>query len=163
MSSKHVEPLQKKPVHKLSRSISSFSIVANKLAWGETYLANYNAISAFAWFNIPLRLIQIYKIMGPSHFYETADFVRYVQTLAVLELVHSATGIIDVVWTLIPRTCSCSDYDDFVTSFLPNLHCMGDCATIPTFDSAFVCISSYVVGMECYRGDTIFFLCVEYT
>ena len=30
--------------------------------------------------------------MGPGHFHETAEFVRYVQTLALLELVHSATG-----------------------------------------------------------------------
>jgi len=35
--------------------------------------------------------------MGPGHFDETADFVRYVQTLAVLELVHSATGTIRFV------------------------------------------------------------------
>ncbi len=65
----------------------------NNLAWGETYLANYNAISAFFWFNIPLRLIQIYHHLGPEHIHGIADYVKYVQTVAILELVHSATGI----------------------------------------------------------------------
>lgn len=72
---------------------SRFTLRANKLAWGETYLANYNAISAFFWFNIPLRLMQVYRHFGSSRVHEIADYVKIVQTAAVLELIHSATGM----------------------------------------------------------------------
>lgn len=67
--------------------------VADKTAWGETYLANYNAISAFFWFNIPLRLIQIHNRFGAHQVYDgTVDYVKYVQAMAVLEIFHSAIG-----------------------------------------------------------------------
>jgi hypothetical protein len=68
-------------------------MLTNYLAWGEVYLANYNAISAFFWFNIPLRLIQVYRLFGSSQIHEIANYVKIVQTAAVLELVHSATGM----------------------------------------------------------------------
>jgi hypothetical protein len=65
---------------------------ADEKGWGDFYLTNYNAISSFIWFNIPLRLLQIYLLVGPGHFDEIADFVKYVQSLALLELLHSVTG-----------------------------------------------------------------------
>jgi len=88
-----VAPSRQVPAERPARSKLPCPPGSLILAWGETYLANYNAISAFFWFNIPLRLIQLYLKFGKGHIYEgTADYVRYVQTVAILELVHSATG-----------------------------------------------------------------------
>jgi len=67
--------------------------MSNSLGWGQVYLANYNAISAFLWFNIPLRLLQIYTKFGPDRIFDgTSGYLKYVQALALLELIHSATG-----------------------------------------------------------------------
>src|SRR5208282_6802512 len=102
---------------------------SNNLAWGETYLVNYNAISAFFWFNIPLRLIQIYNLLGPDYVHEIADYVKYVQSVAILELIHSATGILSRLFSLAVidgRTRSSTDNDNLHTSFLKDICGLGD-------------------------------------
>ena len=82
------------PREKPPRSTHTLFSHPDQIAWGETYLANYNAISAFFWFNVPLRLIQIYTRFGPEQVFDgTVDYVKYIQAMAVLEVVHSAVGI----------------------------------------------------------------------
>jgi len=94
MASSNIPGVQGIPPQTKIRSIPNVLLsLANQLAWSETYLANYNAISAFFWFNVPLRLIQIYTHVGHEYVTGISDYVKWIQTLALLELVHSAAGI----------------------------------------------------------------------
>ncbi|KAK9463625.1 tyrosine phosphatase-like protein [Lipomyces oligophaga] len=59
------------------------------------YLVLYNTISAFFWFAVLLRVLLIMPILGPENVAGgVCDFARYVQTGAVLEIVHSAIGLV---------------------------------------------------------------------
>uniref|UniRef100_A0A060T2I4 Very-long-chain (3R)-3-hydroxyacyl-CoA dehydratase n=1 Tax=Blastobotrys adeninivorans TaxID=409370 RepID=A0A060T2I4_BLAAD len=59
------------------------------------YLVAYNSLSAFLWLCVLGRLIILFPLVG-SKFVAggLADFTKYVQTLAVLEVVHSVLGLV---------------------------------------------------------------------
>ncbi|KAK7205424.1 tyrosine phosphatase-like protein [Myxozyma melibiosi] len=70
----------------------------------EFYLVAYNTISAFFWAAVLLRVVLILPLLGPENVAGgTADFARWVQTGALLEIVHSLVGIVKspVVTTVI--------------------------------------------------------------
>lgn len=61
----------------------------------EFYLISYNTISAFFWAAVLLRVVMILPLLGPENVAGgTSDFARWVQTGALLEIVHSLLGIV---------------------------------------------------------------------
>ncbi|KAK9477106.1 tyrosine phosphatase-like protein [Lipomyces japonicus] len=60
-----------------------------------TYLLAYNTVSAFLWAAVFLRVILILPILGAGNLAGgVANFSKWVQTGAVLEIVHAAIGIV---------------------------------------------------------------------
>ncbi|KAF2087856.1 PTPLA-domain-containing protein [Saccharata proteae CBS 121410] len=61
----------------------------------QNYLIAYNAVSAFLWFSVLARVVTLTPIVGPRNVFGGVDeFVRWVQTLAVMEVAHAAFGIV---------------------------------------------------------------------
>lgn len=59
------------------------------------YLGIYNAISAVLWGVTLVRLAILYPLVGPEYVSEgVAPFLVWVQTLALLEVLHSAVGFV---------------------------------------------------------------------
>lgn len=59
------------------------------------YLSAYNAVCALLWFSVLGRVVLLVPITGVESVYEGAgDFTKWAQTVAVLEIVHSAFGMI---------------------------------------------------------------------
>ena len=57
------------------------------------YLLAYNLISAILWFAILGRVLLLISLVGVTHVSGgVGDLARWTQTLAVLEIVHSALG-----------------------------------------------------------------------
>ena len=58
------------------------------------YLVLYNVTSGFLWFAVLARTVLLLGLVGPEYVYAgVGDFTKWVQTLALLEIVHSATGM----------------------------------------------------------------------
>ncbi|MCJ1442981.1 MAG: hypothetical protein MMC23_003478 [Stictis urceolatum] len=61
----------------------------------QQYLIVYNLASAILWFSVLARVLIILPITGPAYVHDgVGTFARWVQTLAVLEIVHSALGLV---------------------------------------------------------------------
>jgi very-long-chain (3R)-3-hydroxyacyl-CoA dehydratase len=59
------------------------------------YLILYNTVSCLLWLVVLLRTLSITFIAGPSHLLaEVGTFVKWTQTLAGLEVLHSLTGVV---------------------------------------------------------------------
>ncbi len=57
------------------------------------YLILYNLISAFLWFAVLARVLVLLAVVGPQNVYGgVGEFAKWTQTLAVLEVAHSALG-----------------------------------------------------------------------
>lgn len=91
----------------------------------QRYLIYYNALSGFMWAAVFLRLIILYPLVGSKFVSGGLEvFTRWVQTLMLLEVVHSAVGFVRSplmtaamqvasrilvvwgVWYLFPSVCS---------------------------------------------------------
>lgn len=61
----------------------------------KAHLITYNVVSGFLWGAVLVRLLILFPLVG-SQFMAggLADFTRWVQTLAVLEIVHSLVGFV---------------------------------------------------------------------
>lgn len=68
---------------------------AQKKSLTHDYLVAYNAVSGFLWAAVFLRLVILFPLVG-SKFISGGleEFTRWVQTLMLLEVVHSAIGIV---------------------------------------------------------------------
>ncbi|KAK8232557.1 tyrosine phosphatase-like protein [Phyllosticta capitalensis] len=61
----------------------------------QTYLLAYNAISAVLWALLLVRVAMVLALFGPAHLFGGTDtFVRDIQTLALLEPLHSVLGVV---------------------------------------------------------------------
>ncbi|KAL9603082.1 MAG: hypothetical protein Q9219_001447 [cf. Caloplaca sp. 3 TL-2023] len=59
------------------------------------YLSAYNSVCALLWFSILGRVLLIVPITGIESVYDGAgDFTKWTQTVAVLEILHSAFGLV---------------------------------------------------------------------
>ena len=59
----------------------------------QQYLLVYNLVSAIAWAAVLARVILLIPLVGYQNLYGgVGEFVRWVQTGAALEIVHSALG-----------------------------------------------------------------------
>ncbi|KAL8811269.1 MAG: hypothetical protein Q9200_001929 [Gallowayella weberi] len=59
------------------------------------YLTAYNSVCALLWLSVFGRVIVILPITGVESVYEAAgDFTKWTQTVAVLEILHSAFGLV---------------------------------------------------------------------
>ncbi|KAL8860008.1 MAG: hypothetical protein Q9178_003557 [Gyalolechia marmorata] len=59
------------------------------------YLTAYNAICALLWLSVFGRVVLLLPIMGVENVYEAAgDFTKWTQTVAILEILHSAFGLV---------------------------------------------------------------------
>ncbi|KAI4230159.1 MAG: hypothetical protein L6R36_000272 [Xanthoria steineri] len=59
------------------------------------YLTAYNSICALLWLSVFSRVVVILPITGVESVYEAAgDFTKWTQTVAVLEILHSAFGLV---------------------------------------------------------------------
>lgn len=59
------------------------------------YLIAYNAVSGFFWAAVLLRFAVLLPLVGPKYVAGgLADFLRWVQTLMVLEVAHAALGLV---------------------------------------------------------------------
>ncbi|KAL9038289.1 MAG: hypothetical protein Q9180_003229 [Flavoplaca navasiana] len=59
------------------------------------YLTAYNAICALLWLSVFGRTVVILPITGIESVYEAAgDFTKWTQTVAILEILHSAFGLV---------------------------------------------------------------------
>ena len=96
---------------------------------------------------------------GTGGVYEgTADYVRYVQTAAILELVHSATGILPQSTTCLRfsvfgqvvygRSCEGTHYDYINPTLFTSLFDVGRGRLIPQFSKELSCVSGYVGCVE---------------
>ncbi|KAK9355766.1 tyrosine phosphatase-like protein [Lipomyces doorenjongii] len=71
------------------------SSVRKKLSGKNFYLLEYNVVSAFFWGAVLVRVLLIFHLLGPENVAEgTADFTKWVQTGALLEVLHSAAGLV---------------------------------------------------------------------
>lgn len=60
-----------------------------------SYLVAYNAVSGFLWSAVFIRLVILYPLVGSKFVAEgLEEYARWVQTLMLLEVVHSAIGIV---------------------------------------------------------------------
>lgn len=61
----------------------------------QSYLVAYNAVSGFLWAGVFLRLVILFPLVG-SRFVSGGleEYTRWVQTLMLLEVVHSAIGLV---------------------------------------------------------------------
>ena len=60
-----------------------------------SYLVYYNFISALLWLSVLGRVVLLVPLVGHSHVYGgVGEFAKWTQTLAVLEMVHSAAGLV---------------------------------------------------------------------
>lgn len=58
-----------------------------------TYLVLYNFVSAIAWTTVLGRALLLYYLRGPRFVYLGAgDWTKWTQTMAALEILHSALG-----------------------------------------------------------------------
>lgn len=61
----------------------------------QRYLVAYNAVSCTLWALVLTRLVLLLPLVGPTHLFGGTDaFVRLVQSLALLEPLHSAVGVV---------------------------------------------------------------------
>jgi very-long-chain (3R)-3-hydroxyacyl-CoA dehydratase len=61
----------------------------------KSYLIGYNSVSAFLWGCVLVRLLILYPLVGFKFVSGgVADFTRWVQTMALLEVVHSMLGLV---------------------------------------------------------------------
>ncbi|KAL8865063.1 MAG: hypothetical protein Q9174_007090 [Haloplaca sp. 1 TL-2023] len=59
------------------------------------YLSAYNSVCALLWLSVFGRVVLLLPIAGYQSIYEAAgDFTKWTQTLAVLEIIHSAAGLV---------------------------------------------------------------------
>ncbi len=59
----------------------------------QQYLILYNLASMVLWFSVLVRVVLLNYFVGYSHIYGgVGDFTKWTQTLAALEIIHSATG-----------------------------------------------------------------------
>ncbi|KAL8852354.1 MAG: hypothetical protein Q9221_002738 [Calogaya cf. arnoldii] len=59
------------------------------------YLTAYNSICALLWLSVLGRVVVILPVTGVESVYEAAgDFTKWTQTVAVLEILHSAFGLV---------------------------------------------------------------------
>lgn len=59
----------------------------------QQYLILYNLVSGFLWFVVLARTVSILSIGGPKYVHEeVGEFTKWTQSLALLEIVHSAVG-----------------------------------------------------------------------
>ncbi|KAK9236870.1 tyrosine phosphatase-like protein [Lipomyces kononenkoae] len=71
------------------------SSARKKLSAKNFYLLEYNVISSFFWGAVFFRVALIAYLLGPENVAEgTAEFTKWVQTGALLEIVHSAVGLV---------------------------------------------------------------------
>ncbi|KAK9323390.1 tyrosine phosphatase-like protein [Lipomyces orientalis] len=78
-----------------SPTIPTHSSPRKKLSVKNFYLLEYNVISAFFWGAVLLRVILILYLLGPENVAEgNGDFTKWVQTGALLEVVHSVVGFV---------------------------------------------------------------------
>jgi very-long-chain (3R)-3-hydroxyacyl-CoA dehydratase len=57
------------------------------------YLVLYNVVSCFLWFVVLARTGLVLVLLGPQNVYPAVgDFVKWTQSLALLEILHAATG-----------------------------------------------------------------------
>lgn len=57
------------------------------------YLVLYNVVSCFLWFVVLARTSLLLVLLGPEHVYSVVgDFVKWTQSLALLEIVHAGSG-----------------------------------------------------------------------
>jgi len=72
-----------------SRKPSATSPASTK----KNYLIGYNLLNAVLWASVVGRVVLITSMVGYRDLYKgTGNFVRFTQTLALLEVVHSALG-----------------------------------------------------------------------
>lgn len=61
----------------------------------QKYLVYYNVISGFLWAAVFMRLVILYPLVGSKFIAEgLGEFTRWVQTLMLLEVVHSGIGFV---------------------------------------------------------------------
>lgn len=73
-------------------SSSSSSSTGNRRLQNQ-YLILYNAISTTLWLIILARVALLLPLVGGRHVYDgVGDFAKWTQTLALLEVAHSASG-----------------------------------------------------------------------
>ncbi|KAL8675002.1 MAG: hypothetical protein Q9168_000597 [Polycauliona sp. 1 TL-2023] len=59
------------------------------------YLTAYNAVCALLWLSVFGRVVVMLPITGAESVYEAAgDFTKWTQTVAILEIIHSAFGLV---------------------------------------------------------------------
>lgn len=69
------------------------------------YLIAYNSMSALLWFAILGRVVLLIPLAGLENLYGgVGQFVKWTQTLALLEVVHSAVGL-SFSWQSIAGSC----------------------------------------------------------
>ncbi|KAK9468374.1 tyrosine phosphatase-like protein [Lipomyces arxii] len=78
-----------------STSMPPSSSPIHRMTKTQLYLFQYNVVSAFFWFAVLLRVVAILPILGPENIAEgNANFIKWVQTGALLEIVHSLLGLV---------------------------------------------------------------------
>ncbi|KAL8929113.1 MAG: hypothetical protein Q9172_000656 [Xanthocarpia lactea] len=98
------------------------------------YLTAYNAVCALLWLSVFGRVVLLLPIMGVENVYEAAgDFTKWTQTVAILEILHSAFGLVRsplptiilqvasrilVVWAVVNQFPAATSTSPFYSSML---------------------------------------------
>ncbi|KAI9872519.1 MAG: hypothetical protein M1830_001531 [Pleopsidium flavum] len=113
------------------------------------YLIFYNFISAVLWLAVLGRVVLLVPLVGFKNVYGgVGEFAKWTQTLALLELAHSASDCTG-------RISEKSVIDHGDASRLKIATDVGNREQLPRYDELVTSILDYVGRMERYRGDTL--------
>lgn len=97
-SSRIVFPPQSHPTEMAQQRAEPPPLTKSEIV--KEYLTAYNSVCALLWFSIFGRVVLLIPITGYESIYEAAgDITKWTQTVAVLEILHSAFGGLDSITT----------------------------------------------------------------
>lgn len=137
------------------------------------YLILYNFVCAILWTAVLGRVLILVPMVGFGNVYKgTGEFTKWTQTVALLEVVHSATGM-PMGFPLLPiisfealgieltdllyRTCQIPSSHNHHTSFQPYSPRLGCCQYVPSPRTERRLLQ-HVTRMVCDRSDPLLLL-----
>jgi len=132
------------------------------------YLILYNLVSATLWLTVLGRVVSVLVLMQRTDmvFNITAEFTKWTQTLALLEVLHALLGplpgfsLASKLTLLNLRHCPSTCFYYCNAGYEPAFHCLGHCRPIPIYRRRQSCVFHNAPRVERYGGRSLHFLCV---
>jgi hypothetical protein len=87
-----------------ARKVNAPSYTTSSRVQQTQYLILYNLLSAGLWFTLLSRVVLLLPILGYARVHEgVGSFARWTQTLALMEVVHSAVGMGTFIFNILAK------------------------------------------------------------